>query len=157
MTSNITTAAVKSADPLDGDFSYYAEKAPSDLHELHAALVTQLTGVEVTPKQVQVILGMHGKIQASENNRKRAGYKPRTVDSIRRGGNTTADRAAQLLAEVEAAEAAQAAAAKLPSNDTHAVVKAGRKFNVVELATDEVLFTGTKAKAAAFYAELTAA
>lgn len=155
-TAAITTANVKAADPLDADFTWYQEKAPSELHELHAALVSELTGVEVTAKQVQVILGMHGKIQASENNRKRAGYKPRTVDSIRRGGATTAAHAAELLAEVEAQAAAAAKAAELPSNSVYAVVKSGRKFAVVGVDTDEVVFTGTKKAALDHFDSLSA-
>ncbi|QSL67788.1 hypothetical protein [Nocardia phage P3.1] len=147
-TNAITTANVKAADPLDADFTWYQEKAPSELHELHAALVSELTGVEVTAKQVQVILGMHGKIQASENNRKRAGYKPRTVDSIRRGGATTAAHAAELLAQAEAEAAAAAKAAELPSNDTYTVEKVGRKFQVVGTATGEVVVEPTTKKAA---------
>lgn len=84
----VATAA-KAKDPLDGDFTWLQAKAPSELHELHAALVSELTGIEVSPKQVQAMLHMHGKIQASEANRKRAGYKPRTAQSIRKGGETT--------------------------------------------------------------------
>lgn len=100
MTTNDTT--VKPAkDPLDGDFTWLQNKPASDLHELHAALVTELTGIEVTAKQVQAMLHMHGKIQASEANRKRAGYKPRTAESIRKGGETTVIHMDQRLAVVQ--------------------------------------------------------
>lgn len=105
---NAVAAEVK--DPLDGDFGFYATKAPSELHQLHAELVTKLTGVEVTPKQVQAILGMHGKIQASQANKKRAEYKARTTESIKRGGETTAENAARILREQEEAAAAAAKA-----------------------------------------------
>lgn len=99
MTTNDTTTAPASTikDPLEADFTYLQGKAPSDLHELHAALISELSGVEISAKQVQAVLAMHGKIQASEANRKRAGYKGRTAESIRKGGQTTVEHMDQRL------------------------------------------------------------
>ena len=73
----------------DKDWTYLAAKDPSDVHRLHAELVSELSGVEVSPKQVQAILAMHGTIQRSEKNQERADYRGRTPQSIAKGGFTT--------------------------------------------------------------------
>ncbi|QXO13692.1 hypothetical protein SEA_DUMPTRUCK_37 [Gordonia phage DumpTruck] len=62
--------------------------APSEVHELHAAAYSALTGVEVDPKIVQIVLSLHGAVQRSEVNRNRDHYRGRTVASLRKGAET---------------------------------------------------------------------
>lgn len=90
----------------------------NDLHDLHAAVYSHLSGVEISPKQVQVVLSLHGATQRSEANRHRSSYRGRTVASLRRGAETLRDSlsavrdglpgavAARRLVEAESATAA---------------------------------------------------
>lgn len=52
-----------------------ATKPVSELHELHAAIATAATGVQIDPKAVQIILSLHGKIQRSDANKNRETYR----------------------------------------------------------------------------------
>lgn len=95
----------------------------NDLHDLHAAVYSHLSGVEISPKQVQVVLSLHGATQRSEANRHRSSYRGRTVASLRRGAETLRDSlsavrdglpgavAARRLVESEIASAATASVA----------------------------------------------
>ena len=68
----------------------FLSKEPSDLHAALAEFIVEETEgeVEITPRQVQALLAMHGKWQKSEKNRSRPTYRPRTVESIAKGGQT---------------------------------------------------------------------
>lgn len=93
------TTPAKAKDPLDADFTYLQTAEPGPVAELHAALISKLSGVEISAQQVRAVLSMHGKIQASEANRKREGYVARTAQSIRNGGQTTVEHMDLRLAE----------------------------------------------------------
>ena len=79
-----------SNDPKAPNFAYLAEKEPSSLHLALAAFIKDHGGPEMDPKQVQAVLSAHGKFQASDHNKRREDYKPRTPQSIYKGGVTTA-------------------------------------------------------------------
>ncbi|QFG10582.1 hypothetical protein HWC68_gp42 [Gordonia phage Gibbin] len=84
--------------------------APSDVHELHAAVATVLTGIEVDPKVVQVILSLHGNVQRSALNRDkslRPTYRGRTVASLRKGAETLRENLETVPAELPGAMAAR--------------------------------------------------
>jgi len=68
----------------------FLAKDPSELHEALAEYIVEETEgeVEITPRQVQALLAMHGKWQKSDKNRSRSNYRPRTVESIAKGGQT---------------------------------------------------------------------
>jgi len=57
------------------DYTYLADKAPSDLHEALAAFIIDKTGVELTAKQAQVVWLMGSKFQASQKNKERENYR----------------------------------------------------------------------------------
>lgn len=58
------------------DWTYIAEKDPSDLHVTLAKLIGQRADIEITAKQVQAVLSMHPHFQRSKHNKTRAGYVP---------------------------------------------------------------------------------
>lgn len=115
--SNTTTAAAATRELVSAEeiakFQYLADKPVSSLHEALAAYILETSGIEISEKQVQAVLSIHGTFQKSEANKNRAEYKARTAASIRNGGQTTAERFAE-LARLEA-ESFQAAA---PSEET---------------------------------------
>lgn len=80
-------------------FEYLAEKDPSPKHEFYSAMITALTGVEVTPKQYQAMITTHRYIQASDLNRAREDYRPRTVESVVKASETLLERASEMLTE----------------------------------------------------------
>jgi hypothetical protein len=80
--SNATTAPVveASATPVvetpakqeASKFAYLATKSPSDLHvRLAEFILAEVPGVEISAKQVQLVLGLHGTFQSSDANKKR--------------------------------------------------------------------------------------
>ncbi|UJQ86109.1 hypothetical protein ZANY_40 [Gordonia phage Zany] len=84
--------------------------APSEVHELHAAVATVLTGIDVDPKVVQVILSLHGNVQRSALNRDkslRPTYRGRTVASLRKGAETLRENLETVPAELPGAMAAR--------------------------------------------------
>lgn len=101
MTENTATATAPALNALAGeildpsgkDWTYLQTKAPSSVHELHAATITRLSGVEVSAKQVQAMLAMHRYIQKSEANRKRPEFHGRTWGSVVQGAQTLEERA----------------------------------------------------------------
>lgn len=97
MTSSIQYGALAGEilDPSEKDWTFLQTKAPSSVHELHAKAVTELSGVEISPKQVQALLAMHRWIQKSEANRNRPDFHGRTWDSVLKGSATLAERAAE--------------------------------------------------------------
>lgn len=115
--SNTTTAAAATRELVSAEeiakFQYLADKPVSSLHEALAAYILETSGIEISEKQVQAVLSIHGTFQKSEANKNRAEYKARTAASIRNGGQTTAERFAE-LARLEA-ESLQTAA---PSEET---------------------------------------
>lgn len=110
--SNTTTAAAATRELVSAEeiakFQYLADKPVSSLHEALAAYILETSGIEISEKQVQAVLSIHGTFQKSEANKNRAEYKARTAASIRNGGQTTAERFAE-LARLEA-ESLQTAA-----------------------------------------------
>ncbi len=78
-------------------FGYVAEKDPSPKMEFYAATITALTGIQVTPKQYQAMISTHRYIQASDLNRARPDYRPRTADSVLKAASTLLEAADDLL------------------------------------------------------------
>lgn len=76
-------------------------KEPSLLHQSLADYILEETEgeVEITPRQVQAVLAMHGPHQRSSRNKSRPDYKPRTEESIRKGGQTTAEKHGGIVLE----------------------------------------------------------
>lgn len=95
------------------DFTYLADKAPSELHEVLAAFASKESGVEITAKQVQVVLGIHPYFQKSKANKSRSEYKPldETIVQKRSEHMTQAHVEAREL-QAKAKAAAEEAAAK---------------------------------------------
>lgn len=110
MSNNTVSAANTNDAVLDGlvaegqeRFAYISGNAdveakdPSSKQEFYAALITALTGVEVTPKQYQAMISTHRYIQASDLNRARADYRPRTAASVIKAASTLLEHADQLV------------------------------------------------------------
>ncbi|WNM65980.1 hypothetical protein SEA_BIRTHDAYBOY_42 [Gordonia phage BirthdayBoy] len=95
-------AAMRKASNLPGT-------APSEVHELHAAAYSALTGIDVDPKVVQIVLSLHGAVQRSQLNRDRSQYRGRTVASLRKGAETLAENLSTVPAELPGAVAARRA------------------------------------------------
>lgn len=74
------------------DWTYILDKPVAENHVLEALLISNLSGVQISPKQVQALLAMHRDIQLSEANRQRAGFRGRTVASVEKGAHTLAER-----------------------------------------------------------------
>lgn len=81
------------------DWTYLAKKEPSSNHHLQARLITELSGIEISAQQCMALLAMHRWIQKSEANRERPEFKGRTVDSVLKGSETLAQRAAEIAAK----------------------------------------------------------
>lgn len=81
----------------DKDWSYLADKDPSEVNTLMAKMATRLSGVEISPKQVQVLLAMHRWMQASDLNREREGFRGRTWEEVRKGNVTLLERAENII------------------------------------------------------------
>lgn len=77
------------------DWTYLSGKTPSSNHELQAAVISQLSGVEISPEQCMAFLAMHRFIQKSEANQTRPEFHGRTWESVIKGSNTLAERAAE--------------------------------------------------------------
>ncbi|UJQ86733.1 hypothetical protein SEA_JALEBI_40 [Gordonia phage Jalebi] len=104
--------------------------APSEVHELHAAAYSALTGIDVDPKVVQIVLSLHGAVQRSQLNRDRSQYRGRTVASLRKGAETLAENLAPVVAVDPTAPGAIAArrnAAPAPAPAPAPTSKARRK------------------------------
>lgn len=71
-------------------YAYLAEKEPSSLHHALKAFIEAHDGPEVDIKTIQAVLSAHGTFQKSDFNKNREDYKPRTPQSIYKGGVTTA-------------------------------------------------------------------
>ena len=84
-------------------FAYVQDKDPSPKQEFYAAMITALTGIEVTPKQYQAFITTHRYIQASDLNRARADYRPRTAASVLQAAETLARRADEMLVDDQGA------------------------------------------------------
>lgn len=80
-------------------FEYLQDKDPSQKHEFYAALMTALSGIEITPKQYQVMICTHRYIQASDLNRVRKDYRPRTAESVIQAAATLQARAEELITD----------------------------------------------------------
>lgn len=97
-TGLFSTGVIKH-DQVEKDWSYLADKEPASNHELQARLITELSGVEISPKQCMALLAMHRWIQKTEANQKREGFHGRTVESVLKGSETLAERVAPRLGE----------------------------------------------------------
>ncbi len=60
----------------DRDWSYLAEKAPTDLHEDFAKWLESEVGIEVDLKTVQVVCVLRMVYQRSQANKARSTYRP---------------------------------------------------------------------------------
>lgn len=83
----------------DKDWSYLVDKDPNETNTLYAMMVHRLTGVEISPKQVQVLLAMHRWMQASDLNRERETFRGRTWEEVRKGNATLLERAEDIITE----------------------------------------------------------
>lgn len=83
------------------DWSYLADKAPDDSHILKAEMMNRFgpEGFEITPDQVKVFLAMHRWVQQSDANQSREAFRGRTWQSVERGYQTLAERAAKEIEE----------------------------------------------------------
>ena len=95
--------------PLKEDYSYLAEKAPTELHEEMAAWITSVTGVVVTAKQAQVVATLRHEFQRSETNQVALAAK-RSAAAAKKAAAQKAKEAKEraLLAELQAKFAAEA-------------------------------------------------
>lgn len=84
-------------------FAYLAEKDPTPKQEFYAAAITALTGVEVTAKQYQAMICAHRYIQASDLNRARADYRPRSAQSVIKASETLLENASSLIVDNDGA------------------------------------------------------
>ncbi|QNJ55352.1 hypothetical protein SEA_LITTLEFELLA_41 [Gordonia phage LittleFella] len=84
-------------------FAYVQDKDPSPKQEFYAAMISALTGVEVTPKQYQAFITTHRYIQASDLNRARRDYRPRTAASVLQAAATLQQRADEMLIDDQGA------------------------------------------------------
>lgn len=111
------------------DWSYLAEKEPDSSHYLKAHMLLKYGPQEGMPemtvaeaaKVVQVFLSMHRWMQQSDLNQSRDDFRGRTWESVQKGYQTLAEKAAERLAE----------------NPTARMVEAPRA--VTGLTADEVL------------------
>lgn len=83
------------------DWSYLADKAPDDSHILKAEMMNRFgpEGFEITPDQVKVFLAMHRWVQQSDANQSREAFRGRTWESVEKGYQTLAERAAKEIEE----------------------------------------------------------
>lgn len=81
-----------SKTPKAPNYAYLEEKEPSSLHLALSAFLKDHGGPEVDPKAIQAVLSAHGAFQRSDYNKNREDYKPRTPESIYKGGVTTTER-----------------------------------------------------------------
>lgn len=77
------------------DWTYIADKDPLETHVLYADMVTRLSGIEVSAKQMQAMLLMHRWMQQSDLNRARDTFKGRTLASVLKGNETLFERTSQ--------------------------------------------------------------
>lgn len=84
-------------------FGYVLDKDPTPKQDFYATVITALTGVEVTPKQYQAMISTHRFIQASDLNRARADYRPRTAASVIKASETLLENASSLKVDDEGA------------------------------------------------------
>lgn len=83
----------------DKDWTYLVDKDPNETNVLYAKMVTELSGVEISPKQVQALLSMHRWMQASDLNRARENFRGRTWEEVRRGNATLLERSENIITE----------------------------------------------------------
>lgn len=62
-------AEVEPDEAKEPDYTYLADKPPLELHVRMAAWLTEKTGVEITPKQAQVVMSMRQAFRTSETGR----------------------------------------------------------------------------------------
>ena len=84
-------------------FAYILDKDPTPKQEFYAAAVTALTGIEVSAKVYQAVISTHRFIQASDLNRARADYRPRTAESVIKASETLLNNAESLRVDDEGA------------------------------------------------------
>lgn len=66
----VETPAAETAEVKERDYSQYLTKAPSHLHTDFSKYITAKTGFEnVDPKVVQLVLGLHGEYQSSDERK----------------------------------------------------------------------------------------
>lgn len=84
-------------------FEYLQDKDPSPKQEFYATMITELTGIDITPKQYQAMISTHRFIQASDLNRARSDYRPRSAKSVIQAAETLMDRADKMVLDDEGA------------------------------------------------------
>lgn len=121
-------ASKAAQEPLKEDYTYLAEKEPTDLHKEMAAWMTEVTGVPVSAKQAQIVAVLRHEFQRSEVNQESLAKK-RKEAAARKVAAAKAKEAREkkLLADLQAkfaedakASKAKAAAAKKVTTTTAA-------------------------------------
>jgi hypothetical protein len=84
-------------------FDYVEGKDFTPKQAFYAAMITEITGVEVSPKQYQAMIVTHRFIQSSNINRARPDYRPRSAASVIKAAGTLLDRASEMVLDDEGA------------------------------------------------------
>lgn len=115
-----TSKATKAANA-QPDWTYLAEKDPTDLHEDMAKWITEVTGVSVDVKTVQLVAILRMPYQRSDRNKKRTMYRglPDAVVQARSEHMRLAAEAAKAVLDAEAAKKQPAKAAKAATTKPH--------------------------------------
>lgn len=130
-TPKASAPKVKKSDlnPWDRDWSYLAEKDPTDLHADMAKFLTELTGVEMDLKTVQIVSVMRHVYQASPANKQRAEYRGLDETTVSKRSEHMIQahlEAKEIRALVQAQEQAKADARKAKAAATRAARKAAK-------------------------------
>ncbi|UVK63840.1 hypothetical protein SEA_LILYPAD_36 [Gordonia phage LilyPad] len=148
------------------DWTYIQDKEPLETHHLFAQMVTRLSGVEISAKQVQALLLMHRWMQASDLNRERDTFRGRTLGSVIRGSETllgrTEDRATvegldaqvvEMVNSISGDVAEEILAAIVPAEQApeeqaapEVDVRTAPKAELVAMAVEQELATEAEAK-----------
>lgn len=98
------TAPEEDAEP---DYTYLADKDPSELHKRMAAWLTERTGVEISPKHAQVVMSMRQAFRTSETGReivegRHAAAEARKAEKLAAKKASAAKKMAELQAILDA-------------------------------------------------------
>jgi hypothetical protein len=134
---DLPKAAKKTAtksDPMDKDFTYLADKDPSDLHVTLAKVIEQRTDIDITAKQVQAVLSIHPYFQRSKLNKARPGYVGLDVEIVHQ-------RSVHMVAAHEDAAAVIAARSAKATKKAPVRKTAASKLNI----TGKTIVSGAQA------------
>lgn len=97
------TKTSKPATSGEKDYTYLADKLPTELHEAMAAWITEVTGVKVTPKQAQVVSVLRQEFHGSQVHQTIAAK--RRKDAEKREAEKTAAKKAAAAKKIEELQA----------------------------------------------------